>query len=66
MPTAPGNLFPDDASRALLGRATQGDSNAVELLLQQHLPGLRAYIRLKAGAKLLARALSELAERMEQ
>jgi len=63
MSRAAGNLFPDDASRALLARATQGDSNAVEQLLQQHLPGLRAYIRLKAGATLLAReSSSDLAQ----
>lgn len=55
--------FRDDASRALLARATQGDAEAVEQLLQQHLPGLRAYIRLKAGPTLLAReSSSDLAQ----
>jgi RNA polymerase sigma-70 factor, ECF subfamily len=48
----------DDDSRQLLGRASQGDGVAIDQLLQEHLPGLRAYIRLKAGAVLLARESS--------
>jgi RNA polymerase sigma factor (sigma-70 family) len=49
---------PDDASRALLERASRGDSAAIDQLLEQHLPGLRAYVRLKAGRELLARESS--------
>jgi RNA polymerase sigma-70 factor (ECF subfamily) len=38
-----------DESRELVARVTQGDRPALEELLQRHLPGLRAFIRLRAG-----------------
>lgn len=63
MTTPDGPPFADDASRVLLARATQGDTEAIEQLLQQHLSGLRAYLRLKAGPALLAReSSSDLAQ----
>jgi RNA polymerase sigma-70 factor, ECF subfamily len=40
----------DDA--ALVTAAAGGDTTAVQQLLQRHLPGLRAYVRLRAGATL--------------
>jgi RNA polymerase sigma-70 factor (subfamily 1) len=46
----------DDA--ALVDAAVAGDSSAIETLLERHLPGLRAYIRLRAGAGLRARESS--------
>ena len=46
----------DDA--ALVDAAVAGDSSAIEQLLERHLPGLRAYIRLRAGAGLRARESS--------
>lgn len=47
----------------LLRRASQHDENAVAALLQQHLPALRAFVRLKAGAMLLAKeSCSDLAQ----
>ncbi len=36
-------------SRALVQRASQGDRPAIDELLARHLPGLRAFIRLRAG-----------------
>ena len=54
--------MPDDLA-ALVNRATQGDSNAVEALLVEHLPALRAFVRLKAGALLLEKeSCSDLAQ----
>lgn len=41
---------PAGASRSLLERASRGDALAVDALIERHLPGLRAFIRLKAGA----------------
>ena len=38
-----------EESRPLVERATQGDQPAFAELLQKHLPGLRAYLRLEAG-----------------
>lgn len=62
MPANP-TPVPDQPSRALLERASTGDGSAVEALLQQHLPGLRAYIRVKAGPQLLAlESTSDLAQ----
>ncbi len=53
----------EDDTPGLLARASNGDANAVEALLQQHLPGLRAFVRLKAGAMLLEReSCSDLAQ----
>jgi len=46
----------DDA--ALVDAAVAGNSAAIEQLLERHLPGLRAYIRLRAGAGLRARESS--------
>ena len=47
----------------LLERASHGDSSAVETLLAQHLPALRAFVRLKAGAMLLQKeSCSDLAQ----
>lgn len=48
---------------ALLRRASQHDPEAVSALLQQHLPALRAFVRLKAGPSLLAKeSTSDLAQ----
>jgi len=49
-----GTLSPQD-ERALVDAAADGDGRAVEALLERHLPSLRAYVRLRAGAKLRAR-----------
>ena len=38
-----------DETRALLQQASQGDRPAVDQLLARYLPGLRAFIRLRAG-----------------
>lgn len=63
MPDAPDPRFVDHPSQALVDRAARGDATAVESLLQHHLPGLRAYIRLKAGPQLLAlESSSDLAQ----
>jgi RNA polymerase sigma-70 factor, ECF subfamily len=52
-----------EPSRALCERACRGDATAVDSLLHQHLPGLRAYIRMKAGPRLLAlESSSDLAQ----
>ncbi len=52
-----------DELEGLLRRASQGDGTAVEALLAQHLPALRAFVRLKAGAMLLAKeSCSDLAQ----
>jgi RNA polymerase sigma-70 factor (subfamily 1) len=37
------------------GASSRGDPEAVEVLLQRHLPGLRAYVRLRMGADLRAK-----------
>ena len=63
MPTDAATPFPDQPSRVLLERLAAGDGDAVEILLQQHLPGLRAFLRMKAGAQLLAlESTSDLAQ----
>lgn len=41
-----------------LERATRGDSSTVESLLAEHLPALRAFVRVKAGALLLQKESS--------
>lgn len=47
----------------LVTRATNGDRAAVDELLAQHLPALKAFVRLKAGAMLLAKeSCSDLAQ----
>lgn len=58
-----GKLFSEDASRDLVARVSLGDGAAVTTLLEQQLPGLRAYIRMKAGKELLAlESSSDLAQ----
>lgn len=48
---------------ALVRAASQHDGAAVSTLLQQHLPALRAFVRLKAGPTLLAKeSCSDLAQ----
>jgi RNA polymerase sigma-70 factor, ECF subfamily len=47
-----------EASRALVTRASQGDAVAVEDLLQMHMPGLRAFVRLRCGPMLRAKESS--------
>jgi RNA polymerase sigma-70 factor (ECF subfamily) len=39
----------------LLDRASRGDAHAIEELIQAHLPGLRAFVRLRAGKVVRAR-----------
>jgi len=36
-------------SETLIDRAARGERDAIDLLLERHLPGLRAFIRLRAG-----------------
>ena len=43
------------SSSALAEQAAQGDRGAMETLLERHLPELRAFVRLRAGAALRAR-----------
>lgn len=45
----------DDPIRKLVESATEGDALAVDALLEHHLPGLRAFIRLRAGERFRAR-----------
>ena len=40
----------DEVSRELRERSRRADPAALEVLLERHLPGLRAYVRLNAGA----------------
>jgi RNA polymerase sigma-70 factor (ECF subfamily) len=52
-----------DATRPLFERATHGDRRAFDELLALHLPGLRAWIRLRAGPVVRAReSASDLAQ----
>lgn len=52
-----------DAAQDLAERAARGDADAVEQLLEQHLPRLRAYIRIRCGADLRAKeSASDLAQ----
>lgn len=44
-----------DDPRELLDRLCEGDRDALEQLLAQHLPGLRGYVRLHCGAELRER-----------
>lgn len=47
----------------LVAQASRGDQNAVESLIAAHLPALRAFVRVKAGALLLEReSCSDLAQ----
>ena len=47
--------MPDADTQALLARASGGDALAVDRLIEQHLPALRAYVRLRCGPALRAR-----------
>lgn len=52
-----------DELETLLRRASQHDEEAVGVLLERHLPALRAFVRLKAGGVLLAKeSCSDLAQ----
>jgi RNA polymerase sigma-70 factor (ECF subfamily) len=46
---------PDDATPDLVRRAQTGDEPAVRTLLERHLPGLRAFVRLNSGKLLRSR-----------
>ena len=43
---------------SLLLKASQGDVPALDVLLERYLPGLRAYVRLRAGPRLLEKESS--------
>jgi len=45
----------DDAFSVLLDRARRGDRDAVDALLEPHLAGIQAYLRLRAGPVVRAR-----------
>ncbi len=52
-----------DETRQLVRHATQGDRPAVDQLLQRYLPGLRAFIRMRAGPMIRRReSESDLAQ----
>jgi len=46
--------LPDDPAE-LIARAARGDEDAVERLIEEHLPALRAFVRAHMGARLRAR-----------
>ncbi len=48
----------DDASSDLVERASRGDAAAIEALLQENVPRLQAYIRLRSGPLLRSRESS--------
>jgi RNA polymerase sigma-70 factor (ECF subfamily) len=50
-----GSSTPEPASVDLLAKAIGGDRVAMQSLMQRHLPGLRAYIRLRMGPRIRAR-----------
>lgn len=50
-----GDLDNGEATREILGRASQGDRAAIDELLRRHLPALRVFVRLQAGARLRLR-----------
>src|SRR5262245_51867648 len=55
-PTAGGaDECSDSQGRDRLERAAHGDAAAIEDLLREHLPGLRSYVRLRAGPALRER-----------
>src|SRR5262245_45853801 len=61
MPPPPGRLARacmDEESRGLVERASRGDAEAVPELLERHLPGLQAFVRLHMGSALTARESS--------
>lgn len=45
----------NEESRELVERASQGDKPAIAELLERHLPGLRAFVRLRAGPQIRAK-----------
>ncbi len=47
-----------DDTATLTERAAAGDRQAIELLLERHLPGLRAFVRLRVGPMLRGRESS--------
>ncbi len=49
----------EDDHRTLVDRTTQGDAAAIETLLERHLPGLLAYVRLHAGEFLRRKEASQ-------
>jgi len=52
-----------EESRELAERASRGDGEAIDELLTRHLPGLRAFLRLRMGPELRAReSVSDLAQ----
>lgn len=52
-----------DSDRELVEQAATGSASAVDALLARHLPGVRAYLRLRAGPQLLAKeSASDLAQ----
>jgi DNA-directed RNA polymerase specialized sigma24 family protein len=52
-----------DATRQLVQHATQGDRPAIDQLLERYLPGLRAFIRMRAGPMIRRReSESDLAQ----
>lgn len=52
-----------DLSEQLLHAAAQGDRGAADELLRRHLPGLKGFLRLRAGRMLLAKeSCSDLAQ----
>lgn len=56
-------MDPLPPERTLVEAAAQGDARAVERLMEEHLPGLRAFLRLRMGPTLRAReSCSDLAQ----
>ena len=45
----------EDPEEVLVERAVRGDAGAVDVLLRRHLPGLRAFVRLRLGPALRAK-----------
>jgi RNA polymerase sigma-70 factor (ECF subfamily) len=56
--TVPLRMPQDLPSEQLLVEAAAGDRGALEALLHRHLPGLRAFLRLRMGPRLRAREAS--------
>ncbi|MEM7205032.1 MAG: sigma-70 family RNA polymerase sigma factor [Planctomycetota bacterium] len=62
-PVAPGGMRSDDKTRELVARLRQGDQEARNALLVQHLPALVGYVRLYAGAAIREReSVSDLVQ----
>lgn len=47
-------MGPPDDTELLVNRAAEGDETALALLLERHLPGLRAFVRARLGPELRA------------